>query len=166
VDSIRLVIIMTNINGVFMLKVTLFILFAVLTACSSGNKSASTTTTTKDPIAIQNSTNSNEAKVESIQIIITESFPVQISVVAKGHLPDNCTLIDQVTEERNNNTLVVKILTASQPAGKNCTPAAQTFEEIVPLSVVGLKAGIYAVKVNDITDTFELGIDNIISPVP
>ena len=149
-----------------MLKVTLFILFTVLTACSSGNKSAPTTTTTKDPIATKNLTTSNEAKVESIQIVITESFPVQISVVAKGHLPDNCTLINQVTEERNNNTLIVKILTTSQPAGKNCTPAAQTFEEIIPLSVVGLKAGIYAVKVNDITDTFELGIDNIISPAP
>lgn len=149
-----------------MLKVTLFILFAVLTACSSGNKSAPTTTTTKDPIATQSLTTSNEAKVESIQIVITESFPVQISVVAKGHLPDNCTLINQVTEERNNNTLIVKILTTSQPVGKNCTHTAQTFEEIIPLTVVGLKAGIYAVKVNDITDTFELGIDNIISPAP
>lgn len=147
-----------------MLKVTLFILFAILTACSSGNKSAPTTTTTKDPTT--KSSTANEAKVESIQIVITESFPVQISVVAKGHLPDNCTLINQVIEERNNNTLIVKILTTSQPTGKNCTHTAQTFEEIIPLSVIGLKAGIYAVKVNEITDTFELGIDNIISPTP
>jgi inhibitor of cysteine peptidase len=148
-----------------MLKVTSFILFAILTACSSGNKSTPTTTT-KDPVATKGPTTSNEAKVDSIQIVITESFPVQISVVAKGHLPDNCTLINQVTEERNNNTLIVKILTTSQPTGKNCTHTAQTFEEIIPLSVIGLKAGIYAVKVNEITDTFELGIDNIISPTP
>lgn len=146
-----------------MLKVvTLFLLFYSLSACSSGNKSASTTTTTRDPLATQNQTASNEAKVESIQIVITESFPVQINVVAKGHLPDNCTLIDPVTEERNTNTFVVKILTTPQP-GKNCTSAAQTFEEIIPLTVMGLKAGIYAVEVNGITDTFELGIDNIIS---
>jgi inhibitor of cysteine peptidase len=159
--------IITNINGVPMLKVmTLFLLFYSLSACSSGNKSASTTTTTRDPLATQNQTASNEAKVESIQIVITESFPVQINVVAKGHLPDNCTLIDQVSEERNTNTFVVKILTTHQP-GKNCTSAAtQTFEEIIPLTVVGLKAGIYAVQVNGITDTFELGIDNIISQSP
>ena len=155
-----------NINGILMLKVMTLLLFSVLAACSSGNKSASTTTTTRDPLANQNQTAANEAKVESIQIVITESFPVQISVVAKGHLPDSCTLIDQVTEERNNNTLVVKILTTSQPVGKNCTSTVQPFEEIIPLNVVGLKAGIYAVKVNGITDTFELGIDNIISPSP
>jgi inhibitor of cysteine peptidase len=159
---------MTTINGVFMLKVmTVFILLVVLTACSSSNKSTATTTTTKDPIITNNPTTSpNEAKVANIQIVIAESFPIQINVVATGHLPDNCTLIDQVTEELNNNTFIVKILTTSQPAGKNCTPVAQAFEEIIPLSVVGLKAGIYAVKVNGITDTFELGIDNIIAPVP
>lgn len=149
-----------------MLKVmTLFILFFSLTTCSSGNKSASTTTTTRDSLVTQNQTASNEAKVENIQIVITESFPVQVNVVAKGYLPDSCTLIDQVTEERNNNTLVVKVLTTSQP-GKNCTSTAQPFEEIIPLSVVGLKAGIYAVQVNGIIDTFELGIDNIISQSP
>lgn len=149
-----------------MLKViTLFLLFSSLTACSSGNKSASTTTATRDSLVTQNQTASNEAKVESIQIVITESFPVQINVVAKGHLPNHCMLIDQVTEERDSNTFVIKILTTYQP-GKNCTPAAQTFEEIIPLTVVGLKAGIYAVQVNGITDTFELGIDNIISQSP
>lgn len=160
--------IMTNINGVFMLKVmTVFILWVVLAACSSSNKSTATTTTTKDSMVTNNpTTSSNEAPVANIQIVVAESFPIQINVIATGHLPDNCTLIDQVTEERNNNTFIVKILTISQPVGKNCTPVAQTFEEIIPLSVVGLKAGIYAVKVNDVTDTFELGIDNIIAPAP
>ena len=150
-----------------MLRIVAFLLlFSILAACSSGNKSASTTTTTRDPVDTQNPMLANEAKVENIQIIITESFPVQISVVAKGHLPNQCTMIDQVTEERNNNTLIVRILTTSQPASKNCISMPQTFEEIIPLTVVGLKAGIYAVKVNGITDTFELGIDNIISPSP
>lgn len=148
-----------------MLKVmTLFILFYSLSACSSRNKPASP----EQPIEIPTSqtlTASNQAPVDHIQIVITESFPIQVNVVAQGHLPDSCMLIDQVTEERNMNTFVVKILTTRQP-GKNCTPATQTFEEIIPLTVVGLKAGIYAVQVNRITDTFELELDNIIPQSP
>lgn len=147
-----------------MLRVmTLFILFYSLIACSSRNKPASPEHI--EIAAAQTRTASNQAWVDHIQLVITESFPIQVNVVAQGHLPNSCTLIDQVTEERNTNTFIVKLLTTHQP-GKNCTPATQTFEEIIPLTVEGLKAGIYAVRVNGITDTFELGVDNIISQSP
>ncbi|HUW67086.1 MAG TPA: hypothetical protein VMW20_03460, partial [Candidatus Nanoarchaeia archaeon] len=36
------------------------------------------------------------ATVEEIQIMILESFPVQINVVANGYFPDRCTKIDQI----------------------------------------------------------------------
>jgi len=40
------------------------------------------------------------ATVENIGIMVLESFPVQIKVNASGYLPDGCTRIDEITEEK------------------------------------------------------------------
>ena len=36
------------------------------------------------------------APVEEIEIVILESFPVQVHVIARGNLPDPCTEISEV----------------------------------------------------------------------
>lgn len=99
--------------------------------------------------------------VEHIEIVTFEFFPVPVNVIAKGNLPNNCTTIDDITQEQDDNTLTVKIITAHQ-TDKVCAKEKKSFEEIIPLNVEGLLAGIYTVKVNSVTDSFELGIDNII----
>jgi len=88
-----------------------------------------------------------------------ESFPVPINVVARGYLPDDCTMIDQFTEEQRGNTLTIKIITARKP-DKVCRQTSQVFEEVIPLDAVGLSAGVYTVKVNNKIGVFELGMDN------
>ena len=101
------------------------------------------------------------AVVESTEILVLESFPVQIHVIAKGYLPDGCTEIDRVEEERNGNTFTVTI-TTKRPKDMMCTQAIVPYEKVVPLDVYGLKAGTYNVNVNSVTDSFELSTDNII----
>ncbi len=105
---------------------------------------------------------SNEAALESIEIIMPEYFPVQVNVIARGSLPDDCTTIDQITEDKVGDTLRVKIITARQ-TGKVCTKVMKPFEGVIPLNVVGLSAGIYTVNVNSVVDIFELNRDN---PIP
>ncbi|MDL5502719.1 MAG: hypothetical protein QSU88_05835, partial [Candidatus Methanoperedens sp.] len=46
------------------------------------------------------------ATVESIEIMVLESFPVQIKVNASGYLSDGCTKIDEITEEKKDNTFL------------------------------------------------------------
>jgi len=104
------------------------------------------------------------AVVESTEILVLESFPVQIHVIAKGYLPDGCTEIDRVEEERDENTFTVTI-TTKRPKDMMCTQAIVPYEEKVPLDVYGLKAGTYNVNVNTVTDSFELSTDNIIEDV-
>ncbi|WP_455364353.1 hypothetical protein [[Eubacterium] cellulosolvens] len=99
------------------------------------------------------------ADVDEIEIIILESFPVQINVVARGSLPDTCTEIYVVTK-REGNTYFITI-TTSRPADAICAQVVTPFEKIIPLDVVGLKAGIYTVEVNGVNGTFELQVDNI-----
>lgn len=101
------------------------------------------------------------ATVESIDIMVLESFPVQIKVNARGYLPDGCTKIDEITKEKKDNTFSVGIKTV-RPADTFCTQVIVPFQEVISLDVYGLKAGIYTVDVNGVNGTFELVIDNII----
>jgi inhibitor of cysteine peptidase len=105
------------------------------------------------------------ANVDSVQIMILESFPVQIQVVAEGYLPDGCTEIDKITTEREENTFNVNI-TTKRPKDAICTQAIVPFNETIPLEAQGLKAGNYTVNVNGITGSFELTVDNTLDESP
>lgn len=100
-----------------------------------------------------------QATVDGIDILILESFPVQINVIARGNLPDGCTQIDAITQERTDNTFKVTITTA-RPAAAACTEALVPFEETISLDVYGLPAGSYTVDVNGVSGSFELTMDN------
>ncbi len=104
------------------------------------------------------------AGVESTEIMVLESFPVQIHVIAKGYLPDGCTEIDRAEAKRDGNTFTVTI-TTKRPKDMMCTQAIVPYEKVVPLDVYGLKAGTYDVNVNSVIDSFELSTDNIIEDV-
>lgn len=100
-----------------------------------------------------------EAAVGSIEILILESFPVQVHVVARGNLPDGCTQIDEVSTQQEGDAFYVTITTV-RDADAMCTQATVPFEERIVLDVLGLKAGTYTVDVNGVTDTFTLDVDN------
>lgn len=105
------------------------------------------------------------APVDSIEIQIAESFPVQVFVRARGELPDGCTEIDQINTAETGSTFNVTITTL-RPADALCTEAVVPFEEVVPLDVDGLPAGNYTVNVNGINGSFSLAVDNFISDEP
>ena len=99
------------------------------------------------------------APVDEIDILILESFPVQINVIARGNLPDPCTEISEVIKEREGDTFFITIKTYRSPGF--CIQVLAPFEEIIPLDVYGLPAGTYTVDVNGVQDTFDLEVDNI-----
>jgi inhibitor of cysteine peptidase len=101
------------------------------------------------------------ALVDEIDILILESFPVQINVIASGNLPDPCTEIYQVNQKREGNTFFITIKTyrSLDP----CIQIIVPFEVKIPLNVYGLPAGTYTVDVNGVHATFDLLVDNIIS---
>lgn len=101
------------------------------------------------------------ATVEEIDILTLESFPVQIFVIASGYLPDPCTEIYQINQEREGNTFFITIETYRSPGF--CIQVLAPFEEVIPLDVYGLPAGTYTVEVNGVQGTFDLEIDNILS---
>jgi hypothetical protein len=100
------------------------------------------------------------AQVDEIEISILESFPVQVAVTARGYLPDGCTSIDTVTQERTGQEIRVTI-TTTRPADAMCTQALIPFQQAFSVDVLGLPAGTYTVNVNGVSDIFELAVDNV-----
>ena len=102
------------------------------------------------------------ATAEEIDILTLESFPVQVFVIASGYLPNPCTEIYQISQQREGNTFLITIKTyCSQEV---CIQVIAPFEETIPLGVYGLPAGTYTVEVNGVQGTFILEIDNIFLP--
>ena len=101
------------------------------------------------------------APVDEIDILMLESFPIQINVIARGNLPDPCTEISEVIKEREGNTFFIIIKTCRSTGF--CIQVLAPFEEIISLDVLGLPAGTYTVDVNGVQGTFDFEIDNIIS---
>lgn len=99
------------------------------------------------------------ANVESIQILMLESFPVQVNARMRGILSDGCTTIDQINTERSGNDFTITV-TTFRPADAVCTEAVVPFDEVVALDVLGLNAGTYNVTANGVSGTFTLAVEN------
>jgi inhibitor of cysteine peptidase len=100
------------------------------------------------------------ANVDEIEIVILETDPVQVRVIAKGNFPDGCTTIGKAETKRTDNVFDVSIKTR-RPKDSICTEALVPFEETVSLDVLNLSKGTYTVNVNGISKTFTLNDDNI-----
>ncbi len=139
-------------------------LTAILAACSLINPqpepeaepTPAGTEVAEEPEAV-----SGEANVESLQILILESFPVQVNVIASGELPDGCTSLVDPTPRREGNTFVVNLAT-TRVQDEICTQAVVPFDKVISLPVEGLQAGDYTVAVNGVTDSFTLEADNVL----
>ncbi len=120
-------------------------------------------TPTEKPIPSEPVT--GEAKVDSVQIVILESFPVKVNAIARGEFPNGCTSIDEISTEHTGNTFEITITTI-RPGDAMCTEALVPFEETIPLDVLDLEAGSYTVTVNGISGSFTLDVDNRIQEEP
>lgn len=148
----------------------LFILVAALVACSpAGGEPAVSDEPTIEATAVPIETDEPvqpekvikaEATVDSIGVMILESFPVQVHVNVSGYLGDGCTTLGDITTIQEGDTFLVTIL-SERPADALCTQQLVNFEENVALDVAGLAAGTYTVDVNGVSDTFTLDVDNV-----
>ncbi|MFU8827581.1 MAG: hypothetical protein ACNA70_08850 [Brevefilum sp.] len=100
------------------------------------------------------------AVVESLSVLVMESYPVQVSVNLSGYLPDGCTTIREVRADRDGNTFTVTIHTQRPSGDVACTMALVPFDETLSLDVAGLGAGEYTVRHGALSQTFTLDADN------
>jgi len=101
-----------------------------------------------------------KAYIDTVDVLILESFPLQVMVNVKGNLPDGCTTIAESWAEQVDDTTFEVHIGTVRRAGGMCTQALVPFEENIPLDVAGLPAGTYTVKVYDQTAEFTFEQDN------
>jgi hypothetical protein len=112
-----------------------------------------------EPVSAKDEVVLGQAPVEAVEIVVRESFPVQVSAIVRGYLPDTCTEISQVGYEQTGDTFKIEVATV-RPKDMACADVIKSYEEVVALDVAGLAAGVYTVDANGVTATFELQADN------
>jgi uncharacterized protein YgiM (DUF1202 family) len=96
------------------------------------------------------------ADVQSVEIRVLESYPLQVNAVARGMLPDmGCTTIAGASQARSGNTFTVTVTTRHDPLAL-CAQAFTPFEQVIPLQIDTLLPGTYIVIVNGVQASFEL----------
>lgn len=102
----------------------------------------------------------SEAKLQDLQILILESFPVQVNLQVTGMLPDGCTTVGPIDVQQNGDRFEVTVNTV-RPRDMMCTQVVSEFQDSISLPVRGLAAGTYTVLANGLTDSFTLDVDNV-----
>jgi hypothetical protein len=133
----------------------LSILTMLIVACNQPAQPGDSATPTPEEAV------SEEVVGQSIDIVILESFPVQVHAIVRGTLPDACSFVERVDQAREGNAFQIEMTIARHP-NMRCAPQATPFEETVPLDVHGLPAGTYTVTAHGATATFDLAVDNIL----
>src|SRR5688572_14110391 len=132
---------------------SIVLLVLLASACSPASTPTPPTST---PIVTETPPAASVAVVQSVEIQILESDPVQVNVIVGGQLPDaGCTTISSVDQVRNGNTFQLTLITTTDPL-ELCAQALTPFEEVVPLDVSNLPPAEYVVNVNGVEQSFEL----------
>lgn len=132
------------------------VLILLLSACQPVEE------TLTPPTAHEGYTYGEDAMVDSLEVILLESFPVQAQVRVSGNLPDGCTELHEITAAQEGQEFILS-LTTRRPAGDvMCTEALVPFEETVGLEIQGLEAGTYTVIAQEEQVEFTLDVDNFV----
>lgn len=128
----------------------LMILFALLGAACTPMIGTPAPIVTEEPLVV------GIAVVQSVEIQILESSPIQVNAIARGQLPDaGCTTISSVNQVRDGNTIRVTLSTTTDPLAL-CAQAHTPFEQVIALDLSNLPPARYMVNVNGIEQSFVL----------
>lgn len=112
-----------------------------------------------DPVPVDPAIANGGAFVERLDVLVMESFPVQVRAQVGGTLADGCTTLQGTEVERDGSEFQILFDTFRDPDAV-CTQALVPFETSVDLDVAGLPADTYIVRAGDLTETFTLDVAN------
>jgi hypothetical protein len=92
-------------------------------------------------------------QVQTVDVLIAESFPPQISAHVTAIIPDSCTKAREPEISRDGTTITVTLI-GERPDGVACAQVISTYDKSIPLGT--LDPGHYTLHVNDVTREFEV----------
>lgn len=114
-------------------------LLAAVGGCGSDNPAAGDTTI--QPITI-----------ESVDVLVLESAPPQVSAHVKGVIGDGCAELHSVEQERSGSIVRITIL-RQRPKDTICIQIARLYDEVIRLAGT-YPAGRYTLYVNGVERPF------------
>jgi hypothetical protein len=93
-------------------------------------------------------------QIEEVDVRIAESEPPQAFAHVRGIIPDGCSVLDAIAQERSGNRVTVTI-TVRRTTDGPCVQVIETFERDLRLEGA-YPAGRYTVRVNDVARDFEV----------
>ena len=85
--------------------------------------------------------------IHNVEVIVLESFPMQVELHITGEHPDGCELPVVVDQQRDGNTVTVEIY-RELPADVFCPMVLQPYDDTIKLDG-NFEPGDYVFKVND-----------------
>jgi inhibitor of cysteine peptidase len=133
--------------------VFVLIIASLLGACGGSGESS-------EPPSPGGDVEEGMAPIEKVEVLLLESFPLQVHLKVEGYMPDGCTEVASTEVDKQDHRFEVTIRT-SRPTDVLCTEAIEPFEMNIPLDVYGLPAGEYQVDVNGVETSFTFEQDNV-----
>ena len=98
--------------------------------------------------------------IDSVDVVIMESFPVQVSVTVSGNKSVPCVELLAPAISYKENTFTIVLAESRLGPAETCIAVLDPFETTIALDVKGLAAGDYQVSVNGTKAEFSLQADN------
>jgi hypothetical protein len=92
--------------------------------------------------------------IENVEVLVQESFPMQLQLNVSGYHPDGCNYPVQIDQSRDGSTVTVHIY-REVPADVMCTMNIVGYEETIQIEG-NFEGGTITIHVNDQTVTVEL----------
>lgn len=96
----------------------------------------------------------NYTVIEDVDVLILESYPMQLHLQVVGYQPDGCELPVIVEQRREGNEVFVEIY-REQSAAMTCPAMIIPYEAKIPLEG-GFESGTYTIHVNDFVKTLTI----------
>lgn len=94
-----------------------------------------------------------QVTIESVDVRLAESFPVQVFVEVQGYLPDPCWEAQEPFVQQDGNRFEIEIMAERDP-NEACPQVIEDYAENVALG--SMDPGEYIVIVNGVEQSFEV----------
>lgn len=100
-------------------------------------------------------TTTREAQVQSVEVQVMNTNPLQVNAVVRGNLAESCATLGQSQVSYASNVFEIKVYAIS-PTDRGCAQITTPFETTIALDTNGLPAGTYTVIANGVNAVFSL----------
>lgn len=90
-------------------------------------------------------------QIQSVDVLVAESHPPQVSVKVSGIIPDSCTKAREPEISRDGSRFTITII-GERPTGLACAQVISAYERSIQLGT--LDPGSYTVNVNSVSKNF------------